>query len=167
MGQTRTYAHNGTLGLGTRVPGAAFPATPRQPPARIGQNGGSPQMFTKCAVCHRWDNCPFCGTCHHCRPDVAAACAAVRATDAAVIGQKGGHHPRKRESTPYAPGIGQNGTRPRASHPLVNWYKPVREAEERPAEVKTVNPGDTPLPGVKRPKRVLTGDARRRALYGG
>lgn len=119
-------------------------------------------MFTKCATCHRWAECPFCGTCHHCRPDVRDACVAARAIRDAQNLQQPGHIARKRESTPYAPGMGQNGTKPRASSPMGNWYAPVRTAELKPNEVKTVRPGRA----TRSPRKPLTGDARRRALYG-
>ena len=91
-------------------------------------------MYTKCPSCRKWDNCARCGACHTCRPDVRDLCVAVRLVDEAQNGQKQ-QATRKRQSTPYAPGMGQNGTKPRASHPMRNWYKPVIEAEKHPMPV--------------------------------
>lgn len=119
--------------------------------------------FTKCMKCRKWDSCPHCGACHTCRPEVRVLCEAVRATkEGQALLQA--DHPRKRQSTPYAPGMGQNGTKPRASDGRRNWYKGVREAEQG---VKASKPRESGQTNESRQAYRYLGDDRRRALYGG
>lgn len=80
-------------------------------------------MFTKCMTCRKWAECPYCGTCHACRPDVAAACAAYRA----VKGREAAIHTqvaRKHQASTYTqdPGLGANGCEPRVTARHHNWY---------------------------------------------
>lgn len=119
--------------------------------------------YTRCGKCRKWDDCARCGACHTCRPDVRDACVALRTVQEAQALQRG-QATRKRQSSPFAPGMGQNGTKPRASHPMTNWYKPVLEAERHPEEVQVVRPGKAHKPG-EHYVPVLEGDARRRAMY--
>ena len=124
-------------------------------PGRVGMT----RMFTKCAVCHRWAECPYCGACHHCFPDVADVCAAYRAVKSAEsdITVKVAH---KRESTPYAPGMGQNGTKPKVTRGSRNWWEEVIWHESHPLPVHARRePVESDKPDDK--------DKRRRnALYG-
>lgn len=139
-------------------------------------------MFTKCATCHKWSECPYCGACHACRPDVRDACVAVRNARSA---QSLLHTdvPRKHQASTFTqdPGIGANGCEPRVTARHRTWYgspeytdatHTADSAHYRAERAMRANPHVwvASTHGVLYRRntgiKVLSGQDRARALYG-